>query len=307
MSEILVVDDSVTDRRLAGGLLEKVETYSVTYATNGKDALERLATEPPDLVLTDLQMPEMDGLELVSQMKSHYPEIPVILMTAKGSEEIAVEALRVGAASYVPKRRLAKDLTETVQMVLASSQVDQFHAEVMCRLVRNDCSFAIENRLPLIGSMARYLRQLLKAAFPGEEASHVRIGVALEEALMNAYYHGNLEISSELRQQDHKAFYDLAKVRCGEFPYSERCIYVDASFSPSQILFVVRDDGPGFDPATLPDPSDPANLERPSGRGVMLMRTFMDEVVFSDRGNEVTLVKKHSQLTNTKGESEARS
>ena len=55
--------------------------------------------------------------------------------------------------------------------------------------------------------------------------------------------------------------------------------------------FTVRDEGPGFDPSKLPDPTDPANLEKISGRGLLLMRTFMDEVRFNATGNEVTMVK----------------
>ena len=54
-------------------------------------------------------------------------------------------------------------------------------------------------------------------------------------------------------------------------------------------MYTVRDEGPGFDPASLPDPTDPANLDRPCGRGLLLMRTFMDNVIFNDKGNEVTL------------------
>jgi anti-sigma regulatory factor (Ser/Thr protein kinase) len=54
----------------------------------------------------------------------------------------------------------------------------------------------------------------------------------------------------------------------------------------------VRDEGPGFDPGGLPDPTDPANLERPCGRGLLLMKTFMDEVRYNDRGNEVTMRKR---------------
>ena len=55
--------------------------------------------------------------------------------------------------------------------------------------------------------------------------------------------------------------------------------------------FVIRDEGRGFDPTHLPDPTTPENLERTCGRGILLMRTFMDEVEFNQRGNEVTLIK----------------
>ena len=61
--------------------------------------------------------------------------------------------------------------------------------------------------------------------------------------------------------------------------------------TPAEARFVIRDDGPGFDPAALPDTADPENLLKPSGRGVMLMRTFMDEVTFSSNGACVTMVK----------------
>jgi anti-sigma regulatory factor (Ser/Thr protein kinase) len=62
--------------------------------------------------------------------------------------------------------------------------------------------------------------------------------------------------------------------------------------TPTSGKFVIRDQGPGFDPAQLPDPTDPENLERVSGRGLLLMRTFMDEVTFNKSGNQVTMVKR---------------
>ena len=95
MQTLLVVDDSRVDRRLVGGLLQKTGEYEVIYAENGRDALQRLELDIPDAVLTDLHMPELNGLELVQAIKRDYPLIPVLLMTAQGSEELAVEALRL--------------------------------------------------------------------------------------------------------------------------------------------------------------------------------------------------------------------
>ena len=94
MKTILIVDDSNVDRRLVGGLLQRQANFNLVYAINGKDALERLELDIPDAVLTDLHMPEMNGLELVEAVKSSYPLVPVGLMTAQGSEELAVEALK---------------------------------------------------------------------------------------------------------------------------------------------------------------------------------------------------------------------
>ena len=86
-----------------------------------EEALESMQRGMPDVVICDLQMPEMNGLELVEAVTREFPAIPVILMTARGSEEIAAEALRKGAASYVPKSRLADNLYDTVNRILAAA------------------------------------------------------------------------------------------------------------------------------------------------------------------------------------------
>ena len=295
MTTLLVVDDSAIDRRLVGGLLEKNAEWSVVYANDGSEALHQVELHLPDLVLTDMQMPVMNGLELVTKMKAGYPLIPVVLMTAQGSEEIAVQALHKGAASYVPKRRLAEELREIVERVLSASDVDRSESRLMHRLERHQSTFVLENDASLVPSIVNYLQQLVTRMRLTEETECLRIGVALEEALLNAYYHGNLEISSELREHDHTAYYDLSRKRCLESPYCLRRIFVDAILTPAESKFMIRDEGKGFDPAQLPDATDPANLERPCGRGLLLMKTFMDELRFNDVGNEVTMIKRHEK------------
>src|SRR5688572_5277872 len=100
MATILVVDDCLTDRRRAGGLLRRAG-YEVAYAGDGREALEQVAAHPPDAVVTDLQMPELDGLGLVTAIARDHPLVPVVVVTSQGSETAAVQALQAGAASYV--------------------------------------------------------------------------------------------------------------------------------------------------------------------------------------------------------------
>src|SRR5205807_10656253 len=99
MHNVLVVDDSTVDRHLAAGLIHKMEGWKASFAGNGVEALAAMAEHMPDIVLTDMLMPEMDGLELVQTIRIKYPRVPVILMTAHGSEDVAIQALRKGAAS----------------------------------------------------------------------------------------------------------------------------------------------------------------------------------------------------------------
>jgi CheY-like chemotaxis protein/anti-sigma regulatory factor (Ser/Thr protein kinase) len=295
MPTVLVVDDSLTDRRLAGGLLAKLVGWEVRYANDGREALEQIELHLPDLVVTDLNMPELNGLELVRAIRTQYPLVPVILMTAQGSEQIAVEALRTGAASYVPKQRLALDLTETAEQVLAASHADRAHARLMRRLRHQEVQFELENDQHLITSVVHYMQDGARGMGVCDDNERVRVGVALQEALVNACFHGNLEVSSKLRESDHRAYYDLAKERSKLSPYGDRRIYVSGRFSTEEAVYVIRDEGQGFDPTQLPDPRDPQNLEKPSGRGLLLMQTFMDEVRYNAAGNQVTLIKRRRE------------
>ncbi len=292
MASVLVVDDSPFDRRLAGRLLEKGTDADVYYADDGRQALERVEEHLPDLVVTDLQMPEINGLELVAILKRQYPLIPIILMTAAGSEEIAVQALQAGASSYVPKRMLAEELAEVALRVLATSREQRTQARVLNRQERWEAEFVLENELALVSALSAHLQQNLSGMRICEGLDGLRVGIALEEALLNAYYHGNLEVSSILRAQDHKSYLDLAARRSQESPYKDRRIHVSAKLSRCEALYVIRDEGPGFDPSSLADPTDPQNLTRPHGRGLMLMRTFMDDITFNSTGNEVRMLKR---------------
>src|SRR3954447_12268458 len=88
MPRVLVVDDAAVDRKLAGGLLGKGPGLKIEFAATAEEALERLKASPPALIVTDLVMPGMSGLDLVAHVAQQHPEIPVILMTGKGSEEV---------------------------------------------------------------------------------------------------------------------------------------------------------------------------------------------------------------------------
>ena len=127
----------------------------------------------------------------------------------------------------------------------------------------------------------------------------MRVGIALEEALANALYHGNLEIDSELIASDYQEYRRLVEQRLNEPPYRDRKLFVSARMSRSEVVFVIRDQGPGFSPSSLPDPEKTGYFDRTTGRGVLLMRTFMDDVVYNDQGNQVTLIKRAEETVPT--------
>ncbi len=289
MAIILVVDDSAVDLKVAGNLLGKQAEWSVLFAENGAQAVEMIESDLPDLVVTDLQMPEMNGLELVEVIRNEYPLIPVVLMTAAGSEEIAVEALQRGAASYVPKQQLAADLVSTVSRLLAASAEERSRRRLLNYL--SEVTYVLENDLEILSACVAEIRELLRRRYLFDESECLRLASAMDEALSNAYFHGNLEVSSDLREEDADRYHNLADERRRLEPYAERRIHVRVGIDKERVEIQIRDEGPGFDPERLPDPTAPGFLERPCGRGVLLMRAFSDEVHFGAGGNSVTLVK----------------
>ncbi len=291
METVLVVDDARVDQHLAGRLLEQQLGVRVVYAENGKRALEAIRTSKPDLVVTDMLMPEMDGLELTESIRTQYPALPVIVMTALGSEELAADALRKGATGYLPKRRLAKDLAHVVERQFALASAEQQIQEAYECLDRLTTYYTIHNDQLRIVPVVRLIQSDLSRLRLCTVTTRMRIGVALEEAINNAIHHGNFELDSGLRDSDPAAYNQLVQERQHAAPFADRRVHVKADVTHETATYVVSDDGEGFDWRKLPDSSDPTNLERNRNRGLTLVRTFMDEVYHNEKGNEITMVK----------------
>jgi anti-sigma regulatory factor (Ser/Thr protein kinase) len=144
----------------------------------------------------------------------------------------------------------------------------------------------------MVTPLVVYFQEVLDQMGVCDLAECTSAGVALEEALVNALHHGNLEVPSELRGRGDDLYFDLLTRRCRELPYANRKVHVEADVTRQRGVFTVRDEGAGFDRNSVPNPLDPDGLERVSGRGLLLMRTFMDEVVFNEAGNAVTMTKR---------------
>ena len=269
MSTILIVDDAAVDRRVAGGFVAKAG-WSDIYAENGREALDVIAKHKPDAVLTDLQMPEMDGLQLVEAVRRQDPGIPVILMTAFGSEEIAAKALRAGAASYVPKQNLQQDLKEALRAVLTTVQAKGEKKLLRELFVHHESYFILGYEAGGLSALVNHFQNALAQIDFGDKADLIQLGMALSEALNNAVDHGNLELDSALREAHDDEYCKLRTERSKQPPYCDRRVYVTERLSSSEATFIVRDEGPGFDPSALPDPTDPENLLKPCGRNPCL-------------------------------------
>lgn len=154
-----------------------------------------------------------------------------------------------------------------------------------------DLRLDLNNDISLVPPLVCHLLEQITKLQLLDEHHLVSLSVALSESLSNAINHGNLELDSELRQEDESVYYDLAAARRVMWPYCDRKVHVFASYTKDRVKFVIRDDGPGFNVESVKDPTDKDNIERIGGRGLLLIRAFMDEVSHNARGNEITLMK----------------
>ncbi len=157
---ILIVDDERSIRVGLNGLLSK-EGYEVSLAENGAEALRMLVSQPFDLVLTDLRMPGLDGVSLLKQVKTQYPDVVVIMMTAYGSEKIAVEAMKAGAYDY-----LVKPFDNDEVRIILQQALEQAALRREVRQLRERCeaAFRFERMIGSSPAMQRVFDVVKKVA-----------------------------------------------------------------------------------------------------------------------------------------------
>lgn len=295
MASILIAEDSVTQAVHIQALLESAG-YEVLLASGGEQAIEMLSEQLPDLIVTDLNMPDMDGLELVAYVREHHSEIPVVLMTADGSEDTAVLALKKGAASYLPKRHLAESLISTVKEILELLESRRTRNEVEEALVAVESTYVVGNDHHFASQVIVVLEEQLHTMKYSDATGMLRITMALREAVTNAIDHGNLGLDSAMRNDDGPGYSEQGRQRAGQEPWMHRKVSITSRVTQDEVSYTVTDQGAGFDPSILPDPLDPENLLRAHGRGLMLIRSFMDEVSHNETGNAITMVKRRESL-----------
>lgn len=296
MAKVLLVEDSPTQAVEIKMLLEE-GSHDVIHVGNGRQAIDVLQEKPVELVVTDLEMPEMNGLELVQAMRIDFEHVPAVLVTARGSEELASKALQIGAAGYVPKNHLQTLLNDTITDVLGVVRTDASFAKLIQTLRKNVFEFELPNDSQLISPLVGLLMQVISGMELLSGTGLTRLGVAIEHAVVNAMYRGNLDLGPSVTPAHRAIVYDdattnLIENRKSSEPYKDRRVFVQATAGTDEIRVTVRDEGKGFNTSEIPGPGDPKVLDTESGQGLVLMTSFTDELIFNDEGNEVTLVKR---------------
>ncbi len=124
MAHVLIVDDELNIRRVLAAMLKR-DGYDVTTAADGEQALAVLQRTPIHVVVTDLVMPRLGGMELLARVRAEYPDIPVILITAHGTVDSAVAALKAGAFDYVTKPFEQEELRKVIAKAVRANDLER--------------------------------------------------------------------------------------------------------------------------------------------------------------------------------------
>jgi anti-sigma regulatory factor (Ser/Thr protein kinase)/ActR/RegA family two-component response regulator len=261
---ILIVDSNEELRTLLSRVLGEFG-HEVVATGNRDEALRRGDLEDFDLVISDLSDDADSGVQIVSELKRKSLLVPVVVSSDETHQQGVIKAFKMGAANYVRRPYNREELRDIVEKTLSYKL--RFIEDVkVLPFVHEKIEFELPSDLSLMNGVLHYLHErVVRLGLINPERSNLFI--ALDEAFVNAVKHGN-------RHDPHKI------------------VRITADLSAKEARFTVEDEGEGFRLNEIPDPLDPANLFKSSGRGVLLIYNIMDEVRYNDRGNRLTMIKR---------------
>ncbi|MCD4793117.1 MAG: response regulator [Bacteroidales bacterium] len=288
--KVLIVEDDNASRFFLESLLES-NGYTFRSAANGIEGLNIFDEYKPDLVLTDIQMPIMDGLELLEAIRDKKSDAIVIIITAFGTENYAIQALHLGANNYLKKpvssQALLRLLKKYKAIITSKYSPDALPGYLINR------NFQIEfrsefNKIPKIVD-----KVIVESSLEIDDNIKVNIELGLVELITNAIEHGNLAIDYHEKQKalDEGTLDELYEDRVNNPKFRNRKIFVDFFTDNKIVRWTITDEGEGFDWNLLPNPTDQDHILELSGRGIFITRFLFDKVEFSGKGNVVTATK----------------
>ncbi len=277
---ILIVDNNDELRAILENALGGLGHEAVV--TGDRDeALSRNDLDQFDLIISDLTEDDSEPGEEATRQSTPSNGNPaneqhrrrlLTSVASNAAEPVIVKAFKLVAANYLRQPYNRDELRQIVEQTL-SYKLRYVDDPSLLSHTHEKIEFELPSDVALMSGVLQYLlERVAKMGVISSEGSN--LFVALDEAFVNAVKHGNKNDPTKL-------------------------IRIGAELSPKEACFTIEDEGEGFDVETIPDPRDPANLFKSSGRGVLLIYNIMDEVEYNAQGNRVKMVKRPEPAAET--------
>lgn len=261
---ILIVDSNEELRGLLSHVLSEMG-HEVIAMGDRAAAVERDDLEDFDLIISDLTDDSESGVQILSELKRKRLMVPVVVSSEEAQQHGIVKAFKMGAANFL-RRPYDKDELRNIIEKTLSYKLRFVEDLKIVPYVREKIEFELPSELSLMNGVLQFLIERV-ARLGLIQPDRSNLFIALDEAFVNAVKHGN-------KNNPHKL------------------VRISAELSPKEARFSVEDEGDGFNVNEIPDPREPANLFKTSGRGVLLIYNIMDQVEYNERGNRLTMVKR---------------
>lgn len=261
---VLIVDDDNDLNEELEPILDDFG-YEIVSINDHRAATARRDLAEFDLIITDLTEDSEQGQQLINEIQFHRSQPSIPISTTVTEAKHITKAFKIDASNFKRAPYNSDELRAVVEKALTykSQIIDPLN---LVSNVHEKVEFALPSDVSLMHDVLNYLVTCV-AKLGLINPNDSNLFIALDEAFVNAVKHGN--------RFDHN-----------------KIVHISADISSEEARFTVEDEGEGFNPKQIPDPCDPDNLFKTSGRGVLLIHNIMDEVEYSERGNRLTMVKK---------------
>jgi|GEM_PF-389048 len=262
MSKILVIDDEIEICELLQVALE-MSGHKVTACQCARDGMKHLEKQEYDFVIIDMIMPEISGLEMIRIINDRYPRTLTILTTGLQTQDVIIEALRQGAYNFVNK---PFSLEEIGNIINIGNRARSCHtqAKAIQPYLTQQLHFVLPSRKSLMEEVAGTIAGLANLLGFPEKLVAMNIPLTVDELFLNAVIHGNKEDES-------------------------KTVSIKVDLDDEKITITITDQGAGFHWERVLDRSTPADLENEGGRGIFLVKHYVDDIRYNKAGNEVSV------------------
>jgi CheY-like chemotaxis protein len=292
--KILFVDDEENIREL---FQEYFQTeFDVTLADNGQTALELATSTHFDLIISDISLPRLNGVQFIKKLRFEGNVTPFIVITGDNDISLAIDVFRLGAVDFF----LKPFRMETLRLRIKKYEVADLDFDSLFRnneVSYQDSEFQMEI-IPKIKNINKYVALLIQHIQPNQnirEDDLLSIKVVLYELLANAIEHGSAGISYAEKQkllESRDDYFEIVDKNCQKH---NRKIKIYLKINEECLVLRITDEGDGFDMKVIPSPIDDPHENLVNGRGIFLVRMNMDSIDYNEIGNEVTVKKSWSK------------